>query len=415
MKKILVLAMCGMLCFASTGCNMGSGEDKEAARIQELASNISTDIKSGEFLLDNVKYSFPMNLQELLDNGWTISTSYANKDGFVLEPNYASNDFELFNEDEDFIRVSVINFSDKDAEIEECLVERIYMSTTEVDVILPGGVYKHYKPAEIEAVYGESDNKKADTGSVDYNFTYSVDDQYKCNITMNVIDNDYTIDPFTSVEYSITDVGNNGVFYSDYSEGKDGNQIFQAYADNIMNASYYGDYAEYVKSGASTEEEAKELYESMTDYYADAILYYIGVKSESVDADTKAQYVEFAKKVMAKVKWEYEDITVGQTGTGIVRLQLYPVNLYDVIQEPLVGTLQSFQEKYAGVDVEAALQEEQAAMETDYAKMALETMEGLLDQVTADTAKSEMYTIENYVLTQDQWNEIDNILLNVKE
>lgn len=415
MKKILVLAMCGMLCFASTGCTMENTEEKEAEQIQELASNISTDIKSGEFVLEGVKYTFPMDLKELLDNGWSISNSYANTDEFVLEPYYSSNSFELFNEDEDYVRVSVVNLSDEDAEIEECMVESIHMSTTEVDLVLPGGVYKHYKPAEIEAVYGESDNKKAEAGEIDYNFTYTVGDQYKCNITLNVIDNDYTIDPFASVEYYLSDIGNNGVFYSDYSESKDENQTFQAYADNIMNTSYYGDYAEYVKSGAATEEEAKELYESMAEYYADAILYYIGADSESVDADTKAQYIDFAKKVMAKVKWEYEDVSITGTGSGIVNMQLYPVNLYDVIQEPLAGTIQSFQEKYAGVDVEAASQEEQAAMETEYAKMAMETMEGLLDQVTAETAKSKMYTIENFVFSEEQWNEIDSILLNVTE
>lgn len=415
MKKILVLAMCGMLCFASTGCTVENKDDKEGARVQELASDISTDIKSGEFLLKGVKYSFPMELKELLDNGWHVSNSYANKDEFLLEPNYTSNNFELFDEDENYIRVSVVNLSDKEAEIEECMVEYLYMSTTEADLVLPSGVYKHCKPAEIEAVYGESDNKEAKNGEVEYNFTYSVDDQYKCNINMNVVDNDYTIDPLVSIEYSVVDIGNNGVFYSEYSEGKDANETFTTYADNIFKAGYYGEYTEYVKSGAATEEEAKELYENMADYYADALLYYIGVDDESVDENTKAQYKDFAKKVMAKVKWEYGDVNIVESGTGIVHLQLYPVNLFEVIEEPLTGTIQSFQEKYAGVDVNAATQEEQAAMEADLAKMALETMEGLLDQVTAEKAKEKIYTVENQVFSQEQWDEIDDILLGVKE
>lgn len=415
MKKILVLAMCGMLCFASTGCTVENKDDKEAARVQELASDISTDIKSGEFLLKGIKYSFPMELKELLDNGWHVSNSYANKDEFLLEPNYTSNNFELFDEDENYIRVSVVNLSDKEAEIEECMVEYLYMSTTEADLVLPSGVYKHCKPAEIEAVYGESDNKEAKNGEVEYNFTYSVDDQYKCNINMNVVDNDYTIDPLVSIEYSVVDIGNNGVFYSEYSEGKDANETFTTYADNIFKAGYYGEYTEYVKSGAATEEEAKELYENMADYYADALLYYIGVDDESVDENTKAQYKDFAKKVMAKVKWEYSDVNIVESGTGIVHLQLYPVNLFDVIEEPLTGTIQSFQEKYAGVDVNAATQEEQAAMEADLAKMALETMEGLLDQVTAEKAKEKIYTVENQVFSQEQWDEIDDILLGLKK
>ena len=90
MKKFLMLLMCfGLMAFAACG------KEKESTKwIDESAAMISEDLTSGQFVLDEVVYSFPMDLQYWLDNGWHISNNYDNADEFILDAGNVSNEFE---------------------------------------------------------------------------------------------------------------------------------------------------------------------------------------------------------------------------------------------------------------------------------------------------------------------------------
>ncbi|MBR1691651.1 MAG: hypothetical protein IJ711_02625 [Lachnospiraceae bacterium] len=415
MKKILALILCGTLCFGALGCEqLMSKEQKEAAAAQETAGKLSEDIRSGEFAIDGVTYTFPLSMQDLIQNGWHIPENYANKDEFILEPWISSSTFTMYNEDgSKFIVASVINLNDEDSEIEKCMVNSLKMDPPDLDVVLPGGVYKDSGQQEIEAIYGEPDEKEEKEWYANYRYAY-LTDGYKCRTELTVYEENHATHPLGEIKYELMDVENNGVFFSDYAQDMSESAIFELYFDNIMNTVYHGDYAEYVKSGAVTEEEAVQLYESAAGYYADALLYYIGLNEDSVDTDTKAKYTEFAKKVLAKTKWEIESCTVAPNGVGQVNVNLYPTTLFDVVDEPLSDAIGTFRKKYAGTDPDAVSEEEAAAMGTELAQAALEKMEGVLDQIDTGEAESAMYLISDFGFDDDTWNKIDNIMMDIK-
>lgn len=77
MKKVPALLLSGILCLTTAGCGLipGYGEDKKLReQAMELSKNLGDDIRSGKISLNGKEYTFPMELPELLNDGWRIIT-----------------------------------------------------------------------------------------------------------------------------------------------------------------------------------------------------------------------------------------------------------------------------------------------------------------------------------------------------
>lgn len=408
MKKILIMLLCAILCVQLTACGGSKNDTKWAEEGSEL---LDSDIRSGEFVLDGKLYSFPMDLSDWIDNGWHVSNSYDNKDEFELEPGAESTEFELFNENDAYVRVCVYNNSNENAAIENCMVSSLYMSLSEFNVVFPGGMYGHSKPAEILEAYGEPDTTDdSESNLLDVYYDFTSEGGWGCQVNLHVFDNDYTIDPFTSVEYNVTASPEWNTFLKN-TAGADGCKLF---IDSSMRASFYGDFDDYVKYGFDTQEGAQELYEAETNYYASAVMYYAGIDEARLDEAAVAAYRQLAKEVIARTGW---DITVNLNDdqiTGTVDMNLYPTNFFDILLEEVQIVYTEFDNKYAGVE---AAEEQLTAMNQEYAKMILAAVSERTGDIQQSEAVSMTYEIDyaNGILNSDNWTEIDNIIMDVYE
>lgn len=200
MKKLVSVVLCGVMCMVLTACGMGAGKPKW---VTEATQMMDTDIRSGEFVLNGKKYTFPMTFQELLDDGWTVSGSYENTDEFILEPDYESSEFELFNEGDGYISVCVYNDTTEDAHLDGCIVSYLSISMTgdDLEVTLPGGLYRTSKPADVIEAYGEADVTDTQPQVVEYMYEYKDESNWITEVTIQAIDNNYTQDPLSRVKY----------------------------------------------------------------------------------------------------------------------------------------------------------------------------------------------------------------------
>ncbi|MBQ3600062.1 MAG: hypothetical protein II992_02530 [Lachnospiraceae bacterium] len=415
MKRLLTMILCAYLCCTVAGCSYAKLEEQEQNKeeLKEAAKELGDDIKSGMIQLDGKTYTFPMDISVFLDNGWEISNSYKNKDDYIVKPGEGVREFEIFNEKDEYMRVSVVNYTEEDKKIEECMVYSLYVQASNVDVLLPCGINKSSKPADVEEAYGEADFREEEQEAVRYQYEFVAQEKYKCMVEVNVIDNDYTIEPFEHVEYHLLDVATeSGKFLGEETEGMSDNETFQAYVDSEMKACYHGEFDDYVRYLDAEETEAKEIYESYAEYYADEILYYIGINSESLDKETKKQYVAFAKKVLKKTKWEFDAVTVSSTGSGLIKMDVYPTNLFEVIEEPVGEVLMDFQEENANIN--SLSDKEYAAMEAKLAKKVLNVMKENLDKVKTKEAEWLALNISDYSLSEENWEDIDNKIMDLK-
>lgn len=411
MKKIFSMILCAALCFQMTACGLNGNSFQKDKWIEEGAALLGGDIRSGEFVLEGEVYTFPMALSDWLNRGWHISNNYDNKDSFTLEPGYESSEFELFNDNNEYVRVSVLNVSDKNAKPEECLVSYLYISTSQdLKFVLPAGINKSSKPADIRAAYGDADIDESDSNFFKAYYNYTTEDNWECQIELGAFDNNYTIDPFSSVSFQISSTSEWAEFYENAS-GEDG---CRSYIDSSLKSAYYGDFSEYVENHFSTQEDAELLYESTVNYYASSIIYYAGISEEALDEATVEEFREIARQVLARTKWEITDLSV--TGEhGKLDIDLYPTNFIDLIDDDLDHAVSELQAKYAGVDADSLSESQVAEIDQVFAEIVLDAIRDRVEEVQVKEPISKWYFLDytEGILGSDEWEEIDSILLDI--
>ena len=413
MKKIRMMLLCLTVALMAAGC-AGGGALEDTKWIDESAAKISDEITSGEFVIDDVVYKFPMPLEDWLDNGWHISNNYDNVDEFLLEAGYTSNEFELFNEEDAYVRVSVYNDSYEAASVEDCMVYSLYMSTTEVDVVFPQGMTKRNKPADVLEAYGEPDARGDEQSYLEATYIFDDTAMGQCYVELGVVDNDYTIHPFTSVNYGIASFDS---YWESLvrNEGEDG--ACKVYFDATMKASFYGDFEDYTGYAIDSEAGATELYDSEVSYFAECLPYSMDINLDYISDEDWNKMLQISKEVLAKTKWEVKNVEVNAFDQGTMTLALYPTNFFDVIYDDALAASDAFYTKYADADFESMSDEEYSAVEVEYTAMMLEVFEKHVSAAGTLDAVEKTYEIDlnNGVISQEDWVDIDDTIMNLME
>lgn len=406
MKRFTLTGLCFAMSVLLSACSFG----KDTKWIAEGTQMLEPDIQSSEIYINGIVYSFPSDMSDWINTGWHVSESYENKDEFELEPGIESTEFELFNEDDEYVTVTVLNMSDENAKIEECMVSSLRISMDpDLKVVLPKGITAGNKPAEVVEAYGEPDTKDEDNGSITayYNYTTDDDDAWICQMELLMIDNDYTHRPLSAVEYTLSDDNWGG-----------SKEDVRTYIDTALRTSFYGDYTEYVEKQYDTQENAVALYESEKQYYAECLMYYLDIDSGLLDETVVEEFCKVAEVVLRKAKWEIGDMLYDEmTLTGTMELLLYPVDFLDIINSDVDMVITEFQNKYSEVDFDNCTEEELAAMEQDYADMMLKVLKAKADETKVKECVTKSYDVnyEEGVISDDDWYEIDDTLMGFGE
>ncbi|MBR4727834.1 MAG: hypothetical protein IK080_08100 [Clostridia bacterium] len=108
-------------------------------------ATLSADYHSGQLQIDGVVYTVPITGADLLKQGWQLQNSW--DIGKSYTPNEPEKSISMFNGSTELM-VSVVNYSDAPASIEDCYVYGLRVSDTTVgsittrigSVVLPGGL-----------------------------------------------------------------------------------------------------------------------------------------------------------------------------------------------------------------------------------------------------------------------------------
>ncbi len=413
LRKMLCFIMVSVLAMGFVGCSGLNLEVDDEKFIEESAAKISDEITSGQFVIDGVIYQFPMPLSDWLDNGWHVSSTYDNAADFRLDPYYTSNQFELFDEEnKDYVQLTVYNDSDKAAPIEDCTVYSLRMSTSEVDVVFPKGMTKRNNPEDILAAYGEPDAKGDSKNDLEAIYYFS-DDLGQCYVELDVIDNDYTENPFFRVYFGMISAEE----YWDMMVAQKGVEGTAEFCfDAAMKASFYADFKAYSEMSMDSLEDAQELYDTEIEYFTECLLYYTDITEEYITTDVRNRVNAVSKEVLSKVKWEVKSVDVNAFKEGTITVTLYPTDFFYIIDEDLFEATDAFTDKYFDVDYETLSYEEYDAMEKEYTEMMVAVLEkhaasaGTLDAVECTY---EVNLEDGFHLSDGAWDDVDDRIMDL--
>lgn len=402
-KKVLMFIMLIGACLSLAACSMSQEEDTQW--INDNKNKLSNEITSGEIMIDGEVYTFPMYLKDFLDTGWHISNNYTNADTFKLNPGYSSTEFGLF-KDKEYIQVSVINMQDEEISLNEGMVEYLKVESSEFDFLLPQGITKRNTQEDIEAAYNDAEITEG-SGYREYTYDFTSEAGLSCQVQLNVIVNDRIINPINYVKYNLKAT----------SDDADDSELCEIFIDSALRASFYNDYEKYVSYLYDTKDGAQELYESEVNYYVSFLLYYADISQDYIADEIYDKFYDIAKTVLSKVKWEISDIKYTEAdkilGEGSVTLTLYPTNYLGLIDEPIEEAIAEYNSKYGEVNFDSLDEAAITEIENEYANMVLNAINGLENSVDTGSGISKKYDISESILTDEQWGEIDDILMGI--
>lgn len=403
MKKTIFFSLCIIIGISISACGMGEKTKRSSKDILADAKKIGDDITCGEFVLNGKVYSFPMKLSEFTNDGWKVSKNF-NKSN--LDADSFSDTFEIYKgNSKKYLTVSLYNNTDSSANIDDCLIYSLYIRNHDFNVTYPGGLTETSSKEDIINAYGEGSNDDKDN-TMKRTYSFDGNNDTSCLVELIASADENSKKPFKSAEYYMRwDTG-------DMSP----EERCKIYFETTMKACFHGEVNEYADAGFDDLEGAKELYNSEMEYYAEALMYYVDIDSSVIDEDLYNQFVEIAEKVLSKTKWSLDELEVDSTYKGKITVTLYPTNYLELINSHVETAIEEFTEKNGEIDYEDISLEEYTKYENEYAENVLSKIEDLPDDISLSTSVTVSYDMDGqYILTDDNWNEIDDIIMGIEE
>ena len=156
MKKVRFIAAALAVVMAVsvfTGClnrNTTPWQDEARALVAEKMD----DTNVGQFVIDGVKYDFPMAVKDLTDNGWNFSSETVGTTKVTARtwhPNYIT----LKNAKNNSIEIAVYNNTDEQSTIAEGTVGEVRVSNLRGNAMLSGGIEFYATTFEDNGKLGE--------------------------------------------------------------------------------------------------------------------------------------------------------------------------------------------------------------------------------------------------------------------
>lgn len=214
------------------------------------------------------------------------------------------------------------------------------------------------------------------------------------------------------VALAVTGCGSNA------SGSKATSALYTNYIESIMDCSYHGDLERYTEVVDADSSEAEEVHNSTVEYYANELLYFNDVDSESISDELYDKYVELAREIMAKTKYTVNEATKVNDEYQ-VKVEIYPIDLNDITYDAVEKVIEEFNKMLDGVDTSAITEEQWLQYEEDYGESIYNVLKNALPQMGYKDVVSKVVIIQvdddgYYGISDDEWYDIDDYVVDMK-
>lgn len=192
------------------------------------------------------------------------------------------------------------------------------------------------------------------------------------------------------------------------------------YVAGIMDASYKGEFNNYMIITKSSEEEAKTLYDTTVEYYTASIAYYCEIYTEDLSEELQNEFTEFTEDLLMKSKYTVASAESGNDSC-YVRVSIKPINLLEQVEDDIKICINDFNSTLSEIgeeNLQSLPEEEFKKLENDYASKVLDVLkegsENLeykdnIDFTIEIKSEDDVYCPVN----EDDWNTIDDYVMGL--
>ena len=194
--------------------------------------------------------------------------------------------------------------------------------------------------------------------------------------------------------------------------------IYANYVEKVMRCSYYGELDGYTEVIDATKDEAQSVYDTTVEYYANELMSYNEVMVDYISEDLYNRYVDAARKIMAKVKFEIKGSTKVDNDYQ-VRLDISPVDINDAITDDVSKYVEEYNKMLEKVDTANLSEEEWTKYEEQYGEAILNIIESHIDTIGYKDVVSKVVIINvdsdgYFGISEDDWYDIDDYVVDMK-
>ncbi|MBQ8687518.1 MAG: hypothetical protein IJ512_03065 [Ruminococcus sp.] len=193
------------------------------------------------------------------------------------------------------------------------------------------------------------------------------------------------------------------------------------YVAGILDASYKGEFNNYIKMTDATEEDAQEIYDGTVDYFASALAYYCEVYTDDISEELYAEYTALAADLLKEAKYTIASAESGKESC-YVKVSIKPLNLLEQIEDDITECVDVYNEKLEEIGAEALdsmSDEEYLQLEEEYARSVLDAIKSNAENL--EYKDNVDFTMEIIIdeegcygpANEDDWNTIDDYIMGL--
>ncbi len=193
-------------------------------------------------------------------------------------------------------------------------------------------------------------------------------------------------------------------------------KTYTSYVQSILDASYRGEFTEYMDLTDSTQEEAQAIYDDEVTYVTSLICYHLGVEEDYITEGTMTGYEAIAKDLLGTLEYTVDE-AVKAGDAYHVTVHVCPTTFWDVMLDKTEAFYtDEFAEYYNDV-LENGTEAELEAAEEEYAVAILDIVSENMASVGSKESVEKIVKIveddTSYGVSDQDWLDIDDLLLDL--
>lgn len=191
----------------------------------------------------------------------------------------------------------------------------------------------------------------------------------------------------------------------------DAKDLVQGNLDEI----YLGKFdPEYLKLVDITEEEARQTYEEGLEVEAEMFAYYFDIYN--MTDELKEEIIELYQEIYAQSKYTVGEASKLDESTFAVKVQVSPLDIFELVVDASEEALQPFFDKYEDVDIASMSDEEYDAYDKEWADAVLDLCWEKLPEMGYGDERSLVIQVtldedDYWVMSGDDFNNLDEIII----